>query len=152
MKYVFQMMVCFSALLLFVGFPSRLCYGNDENHVKGSQAPASNPLIEEMRTLDSAFRDIVSAVAIDDTVKVQAALQSVTDSSMEKTHEGMIAGTVILPKNMSRRKEFIERDKKFHEKLAALDRAARRNNQREMLRITKQLLDWCVQCHQRFKN
>ena len=88
MKYVFQMMVCFSALLLFGGFPSRLCYGNDENRVKGSQAPASNPLIEEMRTLDSAFRDIVSAVAIDDTVKVQAALQSLTDA-MEKTYQGI---------------------------------------------------------------
>lgn len=151
MKYVLPITVYFFTLLLLAGFPSRLCYAHDEPHVHGSaQPPATNPLIEEMLTLDNAFRDIVSAVALGDTAKVQSALQSMT-GAMEKTHEGMHTGTVTLPKNASRSKEFIERDKKFHEKLDALDRAARRNNQREMLRITKQLLDGCVQCHQTFR-
>ena len=151
MKYVLPTAVYFLALLLFAGFPSRLCYAHNENQVHASaQPPAKNPLIEEMMTLDNAFRDIVSAVALNDSSKVQAALQSMT-GDMEKTHEGMHTGTVILPKNVSRSKEFIERDKKFHEKLEALDRAARRSNQREMLRITKQLLDGCVQCHQAFR-
>lgn len=151
MKRILWIMVYFFALLLLAGFPSRLCYAYDEHHVHGSAQPlATNPLIEEMITLDNAFRDIVSAVALGDTEKVHAALQSM-HGAMEKTHEGMHTGTVTLPRNASRSKEFIERDKKFHEKLDALDRAARRDNQREMLRITKQLLDGCVQCHQTFR-
>jgi cytochrome c556 len=151
MKYVLPITVYFFALLLFAGFSPQLCCAHDENEVQGSGRPsATNPLIEEMMTLDNAFRDIVSAVALNDTTKVQAALQSMT-GAMEKTHEGMQAGTVILPKNVSRSREFLERDKKFHEKLDALDRAARRNNQREMLRITKQLLEACVQCHRTFR-
>jgi len=146
-------MVYFVVLLLLAGFPPRPCSARDDHHdhIQGpAQASATNPLVEEMLTLDNAFRDIVSAVALSDTEKVHASLQSM-HGAMEKTHEGMHTGTVTLPKNASRSKEFIERDKKFHEKLEALDRAARRNNQREMLRITKQLLDGCVQCHQTFR-
>jgi cytochrome c556 len=152
MKYVLRTTVYFFALLLLAGFPSLLCYAHDEGHVVHGSAehPATNPLIEEMLTLDNAFRDIISAVALNDTAKVQAALQSMS-GAMEKTHAGMHTGTVTLPKNASRSKEFIEKDKRFHEKLEALDRAARRDNQREMLRITKQLLDGCVQCHQTFR-
>jgi len=104
-----------------------------------------------MQTLDHAFRDIISAVALSDTAKVHASLQPIL-GAMEKTREGMHSGAVVLPKNASRIKEFLEKDNKFHEKLDALDRAARRNNLREMLRITKQLLDGCVQCHQTFRN
>lgn len=152
MKHILWVMIYFFALLLFAGFPPP-CSALDEHHdhIHGpTQASAANPLVEEMTTLDKAFRDIVSAVALSDTEKVHAALQSM-HGAMEKTHEGMHAGTLTLPKNASRSKEFIERDKKFHEKLDALDRAARRDNQREMLRITKQLLDGCVQCHQTYR-
>ncbi|HYA87017.1 MAG TPA: hypothetical protein VEI57_08150 [Nitrospirota bacterium] len=151
MKHI-PWMVVYLVLLLLAGFPLPCAaLDNHHDHVQDSaQTSAINPLVEEMKTLDNAFRDIVSAVALSDTEKVHAALQSM-HGTMEKTHEGMRTGTVILPKNASRNKEFIERDKKFHEKLNALDRSVRRNNLREMLRITKQLLDGCVQCHQTFR-
>ncbi len=144
----------FFTLLLIAGFLPKITFAqNEHHHVHGSTQPApasTNPLIEEMTALDAAFRDIVSAVALGDTEKVHRAIESL-HGAMEKTHEGMHAGTVTLPKNAARIKEFTERDAKFHEKLDALDRATRRKNQREMLRITKQLLDGCVQCHQTFR-
>ena len=152
MKHILWMIVFF-ALLLLAGLLPQPCAALDNHHdhfQEPKQAPATNPLVEEMNTLDNAFRDIVSAVALSDTAKVHASLQAM-QGTMEKTHEGMHTGTVVLPKNASHIKEFIERDNKFHEKLDALDRAARRNNLREMLRITKQLLDGCVQCHQTFR-
>jgi cytochrome c556 len=151
MKHILWMMF-YSAFLLLAGFPPGPCAALDEHHdhfQDSMQASTTSPLVEEMKTLDNAFRDIVSAVALSDTAKVHASLQSM-HGAMEKTHEGMHTGTVVLPKNASRSKEFMERDKIFHEKLDALDRAARRDNRREMLRITKQLLDGCVQCHQTF--
>ncbi len=152
MKHNLSMRVCF-ALFLLAGFPMEPCaaLGDYHNHSQEPpQASTTNPLVEEMKTLDNAFRDIVSAVALSDTPKVHASLQSL-HGTMEKTHEGIHAGTVILPKNALRSKEFIDRDKKFHDKLDALDRAAKRNNLHEVLRITKQLLDGCVQCHQTFR-
>ena len=152
MKRILWESIFFFTLLLLAGFPPQVCFAHDEHqHTAHEPAPPSaSPLIEEMVALDSAFRNIVSAVALGETDKVHAALETM-NGAMEKTHEGMHAGTVTLPKNASRSKEFMERDGKFHEKLDALDRAARRNNQREMLRITKQLLDGCVQCHQTFR-
>jgi cytochrome c556 len=155
MKRILRKTVYFFTLLLIAGFPPEISSAHNEqpHHVHGSTQPApasTNPLIEEMTALDAAFRDIVSAVALGDTERVHGAIESL-HGTMEKTHEGMHAGTVTLPKNAARTKEFAERDAKFHEKLDALDRATRRKNQREMLRITKQLLDGCVQCHQTFK-
>jgi cytochrome c556 len=151
MKHILWLMIYLASLLLAAFPPPCAALDDRRDHVQEAAQPsATNALVDEMKTLDNAFRDIVSAVALSDTAKVHEALQSM-HGAMEKTHEGMRAGTVILPKNATRSKEFIERDKKFHEKLDALDRAVRRNNPREMLRITKQLLDGCVLCHQTFR-
>jgi len=143
----------FTALLLFAGLPALVCAGHDNNAGRSPSPPttaAPNPLIEEMLILDSVFRDIVSAVALADAKKVQKAMEPM-HGAMEKTHEGIHAGTVTLPKNAARLNEFVERDSKFHEMLEALDRAAGHSHQQEMLRITKQLLDGCVQCHRTFR-
>jgi len=143
----------FTALLLFAGLPALVYAGHDNNASHSPSPPttaAPNPLIEEMLTLDNVFRDIVSAVALADAKKVQKAMEPM-HGVMEKTHEGIHAGTVTLPKNAVRMGEFVKRDRKFHEMLEALDRAAGHNHQQEMLRITKQLLDGCVQCHRAFR-
>jgi len=145
--------VLFTVLLLLAGFPSPACAGHDNNSGHSpapTPAAAPDPLIEEMLTLDSVFRNVVSAVAIADAEKVQKAMTPM-HGAMEKTHEGIHAGTVTLPKNAAKIGEFVKRDRKFHEMLEALDRAAGLNHQQEMLRITKQLLDGCVQCHRVFR-
>ena len=151
MNHIRYAVVLFTALLLSAGSPSLVFAGHDNNVIHSPSAPAvPNPLIEEMLTLDSVFRNIVSAVAIADAEKVQQAMAPL-HGAMEKTHEGIHAGTVTLPKNAARINEFVERDRKFHEMLEALDRAASHNHQQEMLRITKQLLDGCIQCHRTFR-
>src|SRR5512143_1089550 len=58
----------------------------------------TNPLIEEMVLLDSVFCKVVSAVALGDGARVHTALESM-HGAMEKTHEGVHAGMVTLPKN-----------------------------------------------------
>jgi cytochrome c556 len=125
-----------------------------ENYSLKSRATATisetNPLIGEMTALGGAFRDIVSAVVLGDSGPVQRAIASMS-GTREKTHEGIHAGTVVLPKNAARVKDFIEMDRAFHDKLEALNRAARHNNLREMQRITHQLMNACVQCHQMFR-
>ena len=153
MNHIRYAVVLFTALLLSAGYPSLVWAGHDNNAIHSpspSTTAVPNPLIEEMLTLDSVFRNIVSAVAIADAEKVQKAMAPL-HGAMEKTHEGIHAGTVTLPKNVARINEFVDRDRKFHEMLEALDRAAGHNHQQEMLRITKQLLDGCIQCHRTFR-
>lgn len=109
-----------------------------------------NPLLEEMQTLDSAFKEIVSAVATGEGDRVYKALES-TQGLREKTHHAIESGMIRLPKNQHRIKEFLRLDMKFHTELRLLSKAARKNNQRKMLVLTNKLLEGCVNCHRVFK-
>lgn len=109
-----------------------------------------NPLISEMRILDNVFREVVSAVSLGDGAAVHKELEAM-HGTMEKTHEGVHSGTVRTPKNADRVKEFVKMDKEFHSDLEALAHAAHMNNMKDMLDLTKRLLEGCVNCHQTFR-
>lgn len=128
--------------------------GQDHHMHDSATSPSGhsgNPLIDEMVKLDAAFRDVVSGVSLGDGARVHQALEAM-HGTMEKTHEGMRHGTVKVPKNPARVKEFVDLDKKFHAKLEALSEVAQKNDQRAMLKLTQELLDNCVQCHRTFRN
>jgi cytochrome c556 len=112
---------------------------------------SDNPLIDEMVKLDAAFRDVVSGVSLGDGARVHQALEAM-HGTMEKTHEGVRHGMVKIPKNAARVQEFVDLDKKFHARLETLSEVAHKNDQRAMLKLTKELLDNCVQCHRKFRN
>ncbi|MBZ0157767.1 MAG: hypothetical protein K8I29_16345 [Alphaproteobacteria bacterium] len=116
----------------------------------GHDHSGPNPLMEEMLLLDTAFREVVSAVALGDGERVHKALHSM-HGTMEKTHKGVHAGSVVIPKNAHRINEFVAMDKEFHQTLEKLAEGAHRNDRKEMLSLTKRLLDGCVQCHQTFR-
>ena len=145
MKQIMGNMILATALFLFSNPSSASSSHDDHPHKKGG-----NPLIEEMMTLDTVFRDVVSAVALGDSERVHKSLESM-HGTMEKTHEGVHKGSVVIPKNADRVKEFETMDREFHEKLESLAEAAHNNDQKNMLRLTKQLLDGCVQCHRMFR-
>ena len=119
-------------------------------HAESAKVGGADPLIEEMRILDSVFREVVSAVAIGDSERVVQALQSM-HGTMEKTHEGVHHGTVKMRKNADKRETFITMDKNFHAELEALGAVAKRNDQQAMLTLSKDLLDRCVKCHGMFR-
>jgi hypothetical protein len=153
MRYTTWHLILFSAILFLAGIPTLASsqhptYSHPQ-HTSTIQSGA-NPLVEEMTLLDRAFRDIVSAVSLGNTDAVQKALESM-HGTMEKTQVGIQAGTVTLSKNAGHITEFKTMDSAFHAKLEALDRAAHHKNQKEMLRITKQMLEGCVQCHTKFR-
>jgi cytochrome c556 len=110
----------------------------------------NNPLLEEMTILDRVFREVVSAVSLGDGKRVHAALEAM-HGTMEKTHEGVHSGAVKIPGNTDRAAEFVTRDKEFHRNLELLAEAARTGDQKEMLSLTKKVLDGCVNCHQTFR-
>lgn len=139
-------------ILSFAVLPVFLSAGQKHHHSQDGKEVHSgtNPLIEEMVILDGAFREVVSAVAMGDGERAHKALESM-HGTMEKTHEGVIAGAVKIPKNAHRAKEFVKMDKEFHKNLEALAHASHKNKQKLMLSLTKKLLDGCVNCHQTFR-
>jgi len=109
-----------------------------------------NALVEEMRALDSVFREVVSAVAVGDGARVHKALESM-HGKMEKTQEALHKGEVALRKNADRKEEFEKMDRDFHERLETLGRAAERGEVASMTAVTKKLLSGCVACHELFR-
>ncbi len=140
------------ALLFLLTAPLNLIAADKHQHhaQPGPTEHVANPLIEEMIKLDAVFREVVSGVSLGDGARVHHALEAM-HGTMEKTHEGVHQGTVKLKKNADRMAEFVSLDKKFHEKLEHLAHAGHKNDQDAMLKLTKELLDGCVQCHQVFR-
>lgn len=125
-------------------------HANSKHHEKAATQPSANPLIEEMRALDAAFREIVSGVAVGDGHRVLSAIETL-HGSMEKTQHALHAGEIKLPRNPQKVKEFEKFDKEFHGELEALAKAAERGDGKMMASFTKRLIDGCVMCHGEFR-
>lgn len=142
-----------SAFVLFLMVLPAYVSGQENPGQNTAAVPAGhsdNPLLEEMVKLDVVFREVVSGVSLGEGARVHQALEAM-HGTMEKTHEGVHHGTVNVPKNAARVKEFVDLDKEFHAKLETLSQAAQQNDQLAMLKLTKELLDRCVQCHRTFR-
>jgi cytochrome c556 len=138
-------------VLSIPGMSAALDIGERHMHDRESRdRDTRNPLIEEMVKLDAVFHEVVSGVALGDGARVREALETM-HGVMEKTHEGVQEGTVKLAKNANRMTEFVAQDKQFHSRLEALADAAGKNRRKDMLNLTKDLLDRCVRCHTMFR-
>jgi len=149
LKRGFFLVVVLSVLVLPAAVLCQEHHAHDTGTTPAGQR--DNPLREEMVKLDAVFREVVSGVSLGDGARVHLALEAM-HGTMEKTHDGVRHGTVKIPKNASRVKEFVDLDKRFHAGLETLAAAAHKNDQQAMLKLTKKLLDGCVQCHRRFRN
>lgn len=155
MKKPFKRIAVSSMILSLALMPSAFSADDNSHHhhpapSAGDKASGANPLIEEMIKLDKVYHEIVSGVSLGDGARVHEALESM-HGTMEKTHEGVQAGTVKLQKNAHRLAEFVKMDKNFHHDLKTLAHAAHKNDRKAMLSLTKKLLDGCVNCHRTFR-
>lgn len=113
---------------------------------------AENPLLVEMMLVNKAYRDIVSAVAIEDSAAIVKAIEGLESSQAAKaTAAALKAGQLKTPKNPDKMKEFKRMDDEFHGNLKALHEAAKADKQPKIRTITKKLLDGCVKCHEQFR-
>lgn len=122
----------------------------NRKHSEKKATASANPLVEEMRALDAAFREIASGVAVGDGHRVLSAIETL-HGSMEKTQHALHAGEIKLPRNPQKVKEFENLDREFHGELEALAKAAERDDGKMMASLTKRLLDGCVRCHGEFR-
>ena len=113
---------------------------------------AENPLLVEMMLVNKAFRDIVSAVALEDSPAIVKAIEGLEASAAEKaTAKAIKAGSIKTPKNPDKMREFKRMDDEFHDNMEALLKAAKADKQPKIRTFTKKLLDGCVKCHAQFR-
>jgi len=107
-------------------------------------------LVDEMRTLDEVFRDIVSNVVLGNNEAVVATFDHM-HGKREMTEEALGAKKLHLPKNPDKVVLFKKLDGEFHGDMRMLERAARKNDRDKMLTITQRLLGRCVACPDTFR-
>ena len=109
-----------------------------------------NLVKEEMIVLDAAFKKVIDAIVLGNMKIIKPALRELHEAR-EEVEKAVKAGQKItLQKNQAQLKEFIELDDKFHEEFERLEKAAEADNKKVVLDQTHNLLDACVDCHERF--
>jgi len=117
-----------------------------------SPAGGNYLLLNEMMLVNKAYRDIVSAVAIEDSSAVVTAIEKMDKSqTVQMTRDALKAGKITTPKNPDKMKEFERMDRDFHKNLERLLGYAKTDNRPKIRYATKKLLDDCIQCHERFR-
>ena len=116
-----------------------------------SSAPAAdNPLKEEMRQLDAAFKNLVNDVVLGNLSAVEGHFQGL-HALKERTHAALEKGEIKLPKNGGKIKLFEQFDASFHKKLERLIKASKMGDTKAVRGLTHRLLDACIRCHGVFR-
>ncbi|MDT8317081.1 MAG: hypothetical protein RQ824_03685 [bacterium] len=122
-----------------------------DRHSAADSAPAENAVKHEMQLLDKAFKNLMDSLLLDTPEAIEAPFHDVHRAKME-TGKALKADKVKLPKNGDKLDEFVEMDEAFHGKLKKLLGAARKKDRKEIQDSAHEILDGCLQCHNKFRN
>lgn len=126
-------------------------WAQEDHHAgHGEAVPAENAVKHEMRLLDGAYKNLIDSLLLDTPEAIEAPFHEVHRAKMA-TGKALHAGKVKLPKNGDKLDEFIEMDEAFHGKLKKLLGAARKKDRKGIQDSAHEILDSCVQCHNRFR-
>ena len=151
MKKIFVLPVIFAVSAAFaLALPAYDSVAGDDHQPHALESGLEGALVEEMRTLDMVFRDIVSNVALGNNEAVVETFDRM-HGKKERTEEALHARKITLPKNPDKAVLFKKLDGEFHADLRMLERAARKDEQDKMVTITQRLLARCVACHATFR-
>lgn len=140
----------FAVISALVLAAATIAVSAEHRHQSAADHKGPNALVEEMRRLDKAFHEIVSGVALNDSRRVRAAIESL-HGAFAKTQDALSHGEAKLRKNAQDAKVFERMDRDFHKDLESLAHAAEKNDGKRMNELTKKLLDGCVSCHKSFR-
>jgi len=125
-------------------------HSHESNGVK-ERVPAEMAVKHEMRLLDGAFKNLLDAILLDTPETIEAPFHEVHNAKME-TGKALRAGKIKLPKNGDKVDEFVQMDEAFHNKLRKLLGAARKKDRQGIKASAHEILDGCIQCHNKFRN
>lgn len=111
---------------------------------------ADNPLKQEMRLLDDAFKNLIDALILNKPGIIEEPFHEV-HKAKEKTEAALHSGKIKLPKNHDKLEAFVEMDEAFHGKLKELIGASRKRDMEKIKTLTHHILDQCIKCHEAYK-
>lgn len=126
--------------------------GHEPGHADHAPPPPSsdNPIRDEMIALQDAYDTLNRAVILGDATGVAEAFHQV-HARKQTTAAAIGAGTAKPPKNADRIEAFVARDEAFHALLETTVEAAGRDDLVTLQRMTTELRDGCIGCHDEFR-
>lgn len=132
----------------------RDAHDHDAEHAAVAPLPSpsasGNAVQNEMRILNEAVRDSVTAIAYNRLDAIEPAIHKV-HAARELTEKALESGTYKLPKNADQIEAFKAQDEAFHGELVKFLKAAKAN---DLVATTTQLgvvLDRCTSCHTKYR-
>lgn len=129
--------------------PAAVPQGHD-GHATPSPPPGDNPIRDEMIDLQAAYDTLNRAVILGDATGVGEAFHRV-HARKQTTAAAIAAGTARPPRNGDRIDAFVARDEAFHALLETTVEAAGRSDLPTLKRMTTELRDGCIGCHEEFR-
>jgi hypothetical protein len=118
--------------------------------VQYAAVPGVNVVQSEMRLLDEAMRDSVTAIAFGRLDEIPASLRRV-HAARERTDEALENGRYRLPKNVERLETFRALDEAFHDQLEKLVVTARTSDAEATATQLGVVIGKCNSCHVQFR-
>ncbi|MCK6526838.1 hypothetical protein L6R50_04530 [Myxococcota bacterium] len=112
--------------------------------------PSATAIRDEMIALQAAYDTLNRAVVLGDPRGVAEAFHRV-HARKQDTDAALAAGVARPPKNGDRIEAFVARDKAFHDLLETTVGAAGRGDLETLRRMTTELRDGCIACHEEFR-
>ena len=141
--------MAFLAVVIFSFFLTALSFAAEEGAVKATGAVPGEAIEMQMISFNLMIQEAVSGVIAGDAKSVLQAVEPAL-GNMDKVHAALKSGSK-LKKNAGKMKDFDSLDKKFQTKLVALRDAAKKKDQKGMLKGTAGVIEACANCHQKFK-
>ena len=110
----------------------------------------SNPLKEEMRLLDGAYKILIDAIALNNPGIIEGPFQEVLNAK-PKTDDALKTGKITLPKNNDRMMMFEKLDEEFHRNVKILMESSKKGDMRMVQGMAHKLLNGCIHCHANFR-
>ena len=125
-------------------------HAEEARHSVGHEMPG-DAVKHEMRLLDAAYKNLLESILLDTPEAIEEPFHLVHRAKMA-TEKALHSGKVKLPKNGDKLGEFVELDEAFHDKLKKLLAAAGTKDRKGIKDSAHEILDACVQCHDKFRN
>jgi len=139
-----------SVVIVTAGFATACDHVHGHDHSAPPAPSGVNPVQHEMRLLQDAMRDTVTAIAAGDVKPVAHALHKV-HGAKEATGAAIKAGSYKPPKNGDAMAKFESMDEAFHKDLEGLVEASSKNDVAGTAAALGKAMSSCNGCHTEFR-
>ena len=111
----------------------------------------SSSLKIEMRLLNEAYKNLIECLILKIPEGIEDPFREVKKAKIS-TEEALDKGQIYLPMESDKIMQFEEMYKQFYQKLDVLIEASKKKEMETLRDLTPQLLNGCIQCHDRFRS